>query len=360
MMKDDTGSDATPHLAAEWYGRGVVRPRGMSQPLSRSTRDSTASGPRMIVLAGAVAAVAFVIAGVAEAWLIDLLHPTVLELDWISDAILSVALGTAVYLWLHLRATRLALVTRERAALVLQTELTLAASMQRRLLPAVPGPSMGVHWAAALIPAGRIGGDFFDFFEPAPGVRLMLIADVSGKGIPAALALPLLRATFRAVARETDRPSEIAARLSATFHDEWHGTPYVTALIARVNLARRCLAYTNAGHPRGIRLCRGEVRDLTTGGPPLGLLKEATFADEELALADGDVCVFVTDGVSEALDNPDRPWHAVIADVVARVHADTAGAVCRSVVALAQDGRGPAGVEGWTDDRTVVVLRIAG
>jgi len=167
-------------------------PRSLVRPVA-------AAAPRALVWAVLIAAACFVLAGVAEALLIRLVSPTELELDWISDGVLSVALGAAIYLWLHLRATRLALTARERTQLVLQAQLSLAEAMQRRLLPPVPEPAGGLEWAAVLVPAGRIGGDFFDFLQPSPGVRLMLIADVSGKGIPAAMALTLLRATFRSV-----------------------------------------------------------------------------------------------------------------------------------------------------------------
>ena len=91
-----------------------------------------------------------------------------MELDWISDAVLSIALGVAVYLWLHLRATRRALTERERAQLVIQTQLSLAEAMQRRLLPPVPDRGERTRVGGrSCMPAGRIGGDFFDFLEPA-------------------------------------------------------------------------------------------------------------------------------------------------------------------------------------------------
>jgi serine phosphatase RsbU (regulator of sigma subunit) len=316
------------------------------------------SAPTALAWASAIAMACFFITGVAEALIIRLIRPTELELDWTSDAMLSVALGVAIYLWLHLRATRLALTERERAQLVLQTQLTLAESMQRRLLPPLPESSGGFQWAAVLAPAGRIGGDFFDFFQAAPDVRLMLIADVSGKGIPAAMALTLLRATFRTVARETDRPAEIAARMSAAFHDEWHGSPYVTSLIVRVDAVVRRLTYTNAGHPPGIMLRDRTERVLSNGGPPLGLLKDTSFEEDAFDLAPGDVCVFITDGVSEALDELDLPWSAAIVESVVRAHADGAAAVCRKIMARAQCGNGPAGIEDWNDDRTVVVLSV--
>ena len=164
----------------------------------------------------------------AKLVLINVLRPTEVELTWVSDLVLSSALGIAVYLWRHLRATRLALTERERAALVIQTQLSLAESMQRRLLPIVPPPADGFEWAAALTPAGRIGGDFYDFVQPSPGTWIVLVADVSGKGIPAAMALTLLRSTFRTLAREGAAPAELARRLAAALYDEWLGTPYVT------------------------------------------------------------------------------------------------------------------------------------
>ena len=99
------------------------------------------------------------VAGLAEATLIRVLQPSELELDWISDVVLSSALGIAVYLWLHLRATRLALTERERTQVIIQSQLSMAEAMQRRLLPSIPQPFDGLEWAALLTPAGRIGGD---------------------------------------------------------------------------------------------------------------------------------------------------------------------------------------------------------
>ena len=159
--------------------------------------SSAAFAPRALALAGVVTVTFYAVAGLAEATLIRVLQPSELELDWISDAVLSSALGIAVYLWLHLRATRLALTEQERSQLIIQSQLSMADAMQRRLLPPIPRPLDGFEWAAQLMPAGKIGGDFFDFLDPVPGVRLTLIADISGKGISAAMALTLLRFTFR-------------------------------------------------------------------------------------------------------------------------------------------------------------------
>ncbi len=277
--------------------------------MTRATINSAASSPqsatvpRALAAASAIAIAFYFVAGLSEAALIRVLQPSELELDWIGDGVLSTALGVAVYLWLHLRATRRALTEQERAQLVIQAQLSMAEIMQRRLLPPVPAPADGLDWAAALIPAGRIGGDFFDFLEPRAGVRLMLIADVSGKGISAAMALTLLRSTFRRAARDTINPAELASRMSAALLEEWHGSPYVTAIVTRIDSGARTLTYTNAGHPKGILVRGGTGGGLTEGGPPLGLLSGARFDEVTLALLPGDVCAFVTDGISEAFDD---------------------------------------------------------
>jgi serine phosphatase RsbU (regulator of sigma subunit) len=330
----------------------------MSRAREGSSGSSPAAfAPRALALAIAVAIAFYAVAGLSEAALIRVLQPSELELDWISDAVLSSALGIALYLWLHLRATRLALTEQERAQLIIQSQLSLAEAMQRRLLPPIPRASDGLEWAALLTPAGRIGGDFFDFIDPTPGVRLTLIADISGKGISAAMALTLLRFTFRHLARDTRSPADLASRMSAALYDEWHGSPYVTCVIARIDLAQKTLTYTNAGHPVGVLVRRDGNRELGEGGPPLGLLSSVSYIEEQIDLADGDVCTFMTDGITEAFDDGLRPWRPAVLDAV-REGKHSAWAVCNEVMSRAQEAHGPQGVDGWTDDRTVVVIAV--
>jgi serine phosphatase RsbU (regulator of sigma subunit) len=86
-------------------------------------------------------------------------------------------------------------------------------------------------------------------------------------------------------------------------YDEWNGTPYVTCLIARIDLDRRSLTYTNAGHPSGLLFREHGDRHLSEGGPPLGLLRDAQYSEERVELRDGDVCILMTDGVTESFDD---------------------------------------------------------
>ena len=327
-----------------------------AEPVASASPRSSAR--RRAVIEGLTATlVVYIVAGASEEALIRILRPTEGELTWISDVVLSAAFGIAVYLWRHLRATRLELSERERAELVLQTQLSLAASMQRRLLPPAPVSDKGFEWAAVQIPAGRIGGDFYDFVEQPPGVWTVLVADVSGKGVPAAMALGLLRSTFRTLARDIASPAQLCGRLSSALFDEWSGEPYLTCIVARVDTDARTLTFTNAGHPAGLVLRDSATQLLESGGPPAGLVPGTAYREDVVELRTGDRCVFVTDGVTEALDNSSEPSISMVA-ATARGRFPSVTAMCDAIMNRSMQGPGPAGVEGWSDDRTVVALSV--
>lgn len=317
----------------------------------------TARG-RIIVESVATAVVAYAVAGVTEATLIRAIRPTELELDWSSDVVLSAALGVAVYLWRHLQGSRAELLEHERAELVIRAQLSLAGEMQRRYLPVVPPSADGYEWAATLVSAGKIGGDFYDFVEESPGTWLVLAADVSGKGIPAAMALGSLRSIFRTLARTRQEPAQLVSLLAAALREEWAGSPYVTCILARFETHDRRVTYTNAGHPAGIILGRYDARYLTLGGPPAGLLPTAQFEQEVVALDAGDICLFVSDGVTEALEGGSQPVPETIA-AIARENAGSATSICHALMARAREGHGPPGIAQWDDDRTVVVVTVS-
>ena len=315
--------------------------------------------PNRRALAWSVAAAAcgYLLAGILETTLIRALQPNEWELAWISDAALAVALGVAVYLWRHLLTTRRELEARERAELALEMQLSVAGEIQKRLLPAVPPTGHGFEWAAALTSAGKVGGDFYDFVEAASARRIVLVADVSGKGIPAAMALGSLRSSFRALARQSAEPAHIVAQLSSALCEEWRGSPYVTCLVATFDLAARTVTYTNAGHPPGIVAGRDGLRHLTHGGSPAGLLPDARYDQERVPLSIGDICLFVSDGVTEALEG-EAPLERDLVGSNGRQRPASAADVCHALMARALGGHGPRGVQEWDDDRTVVVVKV--
>ncbi|MEZ5420390.1 MAG: SpoIIE family protein phosphatase [Vicinamibacterales bacterium] len=312
---------------------------------------------RIAVFSVAVAAVAYVVAGLAEILAIRVFRPSELELAWISDMLLATALGIAIYLWQHLRATRTALLDRERAELVLTTQLSVAADLQRRLLPVLPAGSAEVEWAAALRSAGQIGGDFYDLVTFPDGRAMLLVADVSGKGIPAAMALSTLRAVFRSLARPSIGPGHLLTQLSAALYDQWTGSPYFTALVAVVDVRAGTLEYANGGHPAAVVTGASGTRLLASLDPPAALLPGLGYHERTVLLEAGDMCAFVSDGVTEAIgDDASDAIEALLGQGEAA--PGLAADVCESLMATARRGQGPEGVADWDDDRTVVVLSV--
>lgn len=311
-----------------------------------------------IVVESALAAgVAYVVAGAAELALILAFRPSEFELAWVSDVVLAAAFGVAVYLWRHLRATRQALLARDRAELVLTTQLAVAAELQRRLLPELPTPDGRTEWAAALHPAGQIGGDFYDLVSFHDGRQMLLVADVSGKGIPAAMALSTLRAAFRTYATPTAHPGAVLTQISESLHEQWGGTPYVTAMVVLVDTAESLLSYANAAHPPGLVIGAMGTRTLEALDPPAALLPHVDYHERKVNLTPGDLCVFVSDGITEAIgdDAAER-----LEDLIRATEAAPGAAqdVCATVMAAGMSGAGPVGVADWHDDRTVVVLAV--
>ena len=287
-----------------------------------------------------------------------ILRPDAEEITWISDVVLAVGFVVVTWLWVRLRETQLALTDLERQQIVAETQLTVAARVQTSLLPALPGPSAGISWHAAVEPAGKVGGDYYDFMLLPDGRMCVVLVDVSGKGVAAAVFLANVRATLRALARDATHPRSLLSNLSSTLLADSTSGLYVTCIVAFVDAGQRSLIYVNAGHPPGVLWSRRGARGLCVGGPPAGLLRDASFEEEELRLGDGDLVVFVSDGITEALDASGDGVVEAISAQIAQAERPTPDAVCARLLSAARNGTGPHGVDGWMDDRTAVVFGI--
>ena len=316
-------------------------------------------GPAAVAICAGLAV--FLVGTAAESLIIRAVHGDRRELEWLSDAVVSMAVTGLTYLWLHLRASRLHVLTLQQEQIAINEQLRLAAEIQRGLLPEVPQATPGFRWAARMVPASHIGGDLYDFLQLKDGNVLALVADVSGKGIPAALILSSLKTLFRSFARETVDPAAIAEGIAAALHEEYAGLPYATAIVARFETAPRRLSYVNAGHPTGYLLRKGAVPiALESGGRPLGLLPGATYATANVELRPGDIGVLVTDGIAEALESGPMTLSQILGASRQRLTAESAPAeICDDLLQAAAAGPGPAGVSDWQDDRTVFVFAVA-
>ena len=330
----------------------------------RSEPVKAPAEPRWLSRTPAVIAVAagvgmFLVGTGAESLIIRAVSGSRSALEWISDTFISIAVASLAYLWLHLKESRSRLLDVERSGIVLAEQLRLAANIQRNLLPDVPATSPGFAWAARMVPAGQVGGDFYDFVESGNGTTLVFLGDISGKGIPAALLHSSLRAVFRLIALDTHDPVLIAERIGSVLYGQTGGTPYATAIVACFDRASMRLTYVNAGHPFGLVFRDGEERMLDVGGSPLGMLPGVCYVAGCVDLQPGDLGVLVTDGITEALEGRPTSVREVL-----RQQGQLLGRgglvedVCDLLLAVAALGPGPPGAGTWQDDATAFVFRV--
>lgn len=189
----------------------------------------------------------------------------------------------------------------------LRRDLALAAEVQRRLLPP-QAPHNGLATLAAFtLPARTVGGDYYDFLDLG-GERIgIAVADVSGKGIAAALLMSVVQASLRVISAEGEAPlSRLAEKMNEFLYRSSGANKYATFFYAQIEAGGRRLRFVNAGHnPPYLARDTGEgveITELGAGGPPLGLFPKVDCEASDLELLPGDVMVAFTDGVPEALN----------------------------------------------------------
>ncbi|MFL5259941.1 MAG: SpoIIE family protein phosphatase [Hyphomicrobiales bacterium] len=204
------------------------------------------------------------------------------------------------------------LVARLREALVretqlasLQQELAIARELQRSVLPADFPPRPAFEIRGTMQSAREVGGDFYDFFERRDGRIVLVIADVSGKGVPGAFFMAIARTLLKAIALFENDPANCIRQLNELLARDNDQMMFVTLFFAVFDPSSGHLDYVNAGHPSPVLLGCGAPRLLpTTGNIAAGVMGEADFSGEAINLAPGEALVLFTDGVTEAF-SPD-------------------------------------------------------
>lgn len=195
----------------------------------------------------------------------------------------------------------------------IRRDLTLAAEVQKRLLPEVPPHATTASLAAVSVPARIVGGDYYDFFEVGDHRIGVALADIAGKGIAAALIMSVVQASLRVLAAERDISlPQLAAKMNRFLHRSTAANSYATFFYAQLDEQSRQLRYVNAGHnpPYLFRCVNGhlperattEVEELPASGTVLGLFPLMNYEEATLDLTSGDVLLAFTDGVTEALN----------------------------------------------------------
>lgn len=252
-----------------------------------------------------------------------------------------------------------ALLLRDRLRVArLEEELHLARQIQRTMLRAEfpPFPRVEIH--AVNRPSRQVGGDYYDVVDAGDGTFFVAIADVAGKGVPAALLSSMLQASLRTLARAERTVAGILRNINTLVYESTATQQFATFFLAHVDPVRMRMTFSNAGHnwPLLVR-SDGQCRALERGGLLLGILEGIAFEEETVALAEGDVIVFYTDGISEAttaegeLFGEDR-----ITDLVRRLPRDLpASGIAGQVLDEVARFLGPIEPQ---DDCTLVVMRV--
>lgn len=244
----------------------------------------------------------------------------------------------------------------EQAQGQLQTELEVARSLQVAILPATFPAQTGCNGAARMIPATTMGGDFYDFIELPGGQIGLVMADVSGKGVPAAFFMAVARTTLRDLAPGHTSPGACLAEANALLCAQNPLDLFVTVFYCMLDPLNGTLRYANGGHNLPyVRRADGTIETLTgLGGLVLGAMPGVEFPDHTVALKSGDRLVLYTDGVTEAFNAANEPYgeERLVREIQAH-GADSPPAlierICNSVTSFA--GGAP-----QSDDITLIVV----
>jgi len=187
-----------------------------------------------------------------------------------------------------------------------QRQVEAAAQIQRRMLP-LRAPTMpGLTFGCVYDPTLQVGGDFYDFIELPQGYLGVCIADVVGKGMPAALMMASIRSAIRAYAPSAASPAETVAKANRHMVHDTPVADFATLAYGVFSPDGRNFVYCNAGHLPPLLLRSERFTELTAGGMVIGIHPDEPFDQETVALRSGDLLVMVTDGVTEAMDFHDE------------------------------------------------------
>lgn len=239
----------------------------------------------------------------------------------------------------------------------LEEEMNFARAIQRDLLPKTFPAGEGFHFSAYSESAREVGGDYFDFLSTSSGTHGVVLADVSGKGMPAALLASQIQAAMRSEIRHTDQLSRILANVNEMVVNATSMDKFCTLFFADFDPQTKVLRYSNAGHNYPIVISDENCTNLLdVGGLLLGAFIEATYEQAELKLAPNDVVFIYTDGLNEAVNADDEQYgEQRIVDTLCLNRHLPAAEIQQKVI---EDVRSFIGDLPLQDDMTMVVLKV--
>ena len=241
----------------------------------------------------------------------------------------------------------------------MEEEMRLARSIQERLLPQKLPAVAGVDLAAVAIPSRAIGGDLYDAVVLKDGRLLVAVADVTGKGVPAALLMANIQACLHVLLPDPGPLDEAVARINRVICENTNADKFITAFFAAYDPAMGALEYVNAGHnPPYVVRAGGEVEELREGGLLLGVMAGLPYSLGQTTLRPGDVLALFTDGVTEAMGAAQEEFGEDRVIEVLLAHRTAPAAVQIEAMKTAVEAfTGP--VAERYDDFTLIILRAS-
>jgi serine phosphatase RsbU (regulator of sigma subunit) len=239
-----------------------------------------------------------------------------------------------------------------------ESELELARTVVESLLPRAFPLIEGFDIYGSTIPVRQVGGDYFDFISSISYRLAVLVADVSGKGLPAALVMVSFRAYLLATIINDLSMRVVMSRVNRLVYDSTSGDRFITTFYGLIDPEHRRLLYINAGHNPPLLLhADGTSELLTDGGLPLGVFNDARYSESVVNFRPGDILVLYTDGVTDARNGHEESFgverlERTVRSVAERRAHEICDAVTTAVRAHSAD------VGGLEDDLTVSVIKV--
>src|SRR5258706_1247345 len=236
----------------------------------------------------------------------------------------------------------------------LEKQVQLAAEVQQRMIPHTPPNMPGIDFAAVYVPCYTLGGDFYDFI-PLPDDNIgIVVADVSGKGVPASLIMASVRAALRAHVDNVYYLYEVLRRVNQMLYRDSRPEEFVTLFYGVLDTKNRRLTYCNAGHPPGLLLRDGGLIELASENMVLGVDPNENYKQSIIDLRSGDTLLLYTDGLTDAANFQNHRYGKQRLLEAFKV-ADQADTIAQAIL---WDLRKFVGLTQPTDDVTMIVTRI--
>ncbi len=248
-----------------------------------------------------------------------------------------------------------AIVEKERV----EREIEIAGEIQRRLLPTEIPVLLNYQLDATAIPSKTVGGDYFNIIPMKDDRCLLVVADVSGKGVPAALLVSTLHASLQAYLQSESDLASLSKKLNRLVYENTSPERYITFFIAQLNLREHTLSYVNAGHNFPYHALKGQkaLAQLSAGGLPLGMFELAEYQQSSVPFGEQDLMVFYTDGVTEAMDERQNEYSEERLQHLVERHADRSAPEVKQIIL--DDVKKFTGNEPQSDDLTLMVVKRA-